>query len=177
MEAYVFWHRRDPRVEREEYEKYLVRFHESFHRVKVHGFLFSTSYRVSGVTWMPPGDVYEDWYFIEDSGALDRLIEAVERDTRSVHDEVASLSLEGKGTLLALKAGQFIKQRRDVVTWFPKPRGVPYEKFYASLQIKGSLWRRLLALGPSPEFCMVNLERITIPSSIHVEREMIFPTP
>ncbi|MCG3108316.1 hypothetical protein L3N51_00597 [Metallosphaera sp. J1] len=175
MEAYVFWHRRDPQVNRERYEEYLIRFHENFQRVGVRGFLHSTSYRISGVSWMPQGDVYEDWYLIEDSGVLDRLIDAVEKDTRTVHDEIASFSLEGKGTLLALKAGELSEVKQDVATWFSKPRGVQYEKFYASLEVSGSLWRRLLAMGPSPEFCMISAEGVTIPSSIQVKREMIFP--
>lgn len=39
---------------------------------------------------MPKGDIYEDWYFILDSGVLDRLIEVVEGGARTIHDEVAS---------------------------------------------------------------------------------------
>ncbi|WP_054836929.1 hypothetical protein [Metallosphaera hakonensis] len=160
MEAYVFWHRRDPNVPKERYEEYLKKFHEGLRQFDIRGFLGSASYRVD-VPWMPKGDIYEDWYFILDSGVLDRLIEVVEGGARTIHDEVASFSAEGKGALFALKSGKHEILSRDIVTWISKPRGVSYEKFYSSLEIRGTLWRRLLAMGPTPEFCIIDREPLS----------------
>ncbi|QKQ99087.1 hypothetical protein GWK48_00560 [Metallosphaera tengchongensis] len=174
-EAYVFWHRRSPETSRERYEEGLKKFHEVLRRTGVNGLHFSSSYRVYGIPWMPEGDIYEDWYYISDSSVLDRLIEEVEQRIRVEHDEIASMSMEGKGTLLQLKGGDVKVTSRDEVTWFSKPRGVRYEDFYSRLGIKDqSLWRRLLAMGPSPEFCLIGKDRVYRENAVYVSREMIY---
>ena len=76
MLAYVFWHQPTGEGARDEYERALVEFHRVLTGDPPAGFLGSATYRLPGVGWAPDGDVYEDWYLVRDSAALDPLNEA-----------------------------------------------------------------------------------------------------
>jgi len=175
--AYVFWHRVSPGVDKRNYESLLIKFHEQLNLVGGHSLLGSSTYMVHGVQWMPNETlVYEDWYYLESSSYLDVLNDvAVSPQLREYHDRVASLSLDGRGALLGLKSGKLTFRDRDYATWLVKPRGTKYDEFYLSVRplLKGrTLWRRLLAMGPSPEFCITGEKELDV--GIKVVREMIF---
>jgi|ECHhosMinimDraft_1075155.scaffolds.fasta_scaffold01158_4 hypothetical protein len=155
MLAYVFWHRRSPGVEPLEYERKLRLFHQGLGRTQVPGLVGSASFSLAGVDWMPQGGVYVDWYLLKDYCALGVLnSQAVSGEMRELHDQVAKDSLEGKGTILELRGGR-PSVEVEVENWISKPRGVRYEDFLSSLPSFRALWRRILALGPCPEFLVL----------------------
>ena len=74
MLAYVFWHWRNDRVSREEYETDLRRFHQTLASNKSAGFNGSTVLSIEGAEWLDaPGTTYEEWYLLDDSAAMDPL--------------------------------------------------------------------------------------------------------
>jgi len=99
--AYVFWHQRDDAYSAQLYEEGLASFHTRLSALGVKGFLGSFTFKVSGVPWIT-GEGYEDWYLVAGLGVLEE-INALIGDPimRGVHDSVARMSVNGKGTILA----------------------------------------------------------------------------
>ena len=166
MLAYVFFHRAGPGVEMAAYETALRRFHASLAGEPPSGFVESTSYRI--------GDGYADWYLLENSAALDSLnVAAVSTGRAASHDAVAHMAADGAGKLLALVSGPPTSDAGYEVR-LSKPEGMSYADFYLRLEPwsardQVSLWRRMMVLGPSPEFCLVAPSRLQLPAGMAPE--------
>jgi hypothetical protein len=164
--AYVFFHSAAVGVEVAAYETALRRFHATLAGSPPSGFLGSTSYRMR--------DGYADWYLVESSAALDPLNEAAVSGARAAgHDAVAGMSADGAGKLLALVSGR-PGPERSVEVRLSKPKGVSYADFYRRLEPWTSrdevtLWRRMMVLGPPPEFCMVAPSELDLPAEMTPE--------
>ncbi len=162
MLAYVFWHTALTDARSEEYEQWLTAFHGALWSDPLPGFIGSMSFRMDRAPWLPSaGPVYEDWYLVEHSGALDTLNAAAVSARRQVaHDRVAALAGSGAGGLYRLRKGQPALDRTRVAVWLSKPRAESYEAFYAALGqrldqgVVTTVWARQMVLGPTPEFCL-----------------------
>jgi hypothetical protein len=181
MFAYVFWHQRAPKQAVEVYEEALALFHKTLSTTGVDGYMGSLVFRVYGATWIAP-EAYEDWYLVEGLGALEGLNTSIMNlGIRGQHDVVAKMSVKGTGTILSQVSGSLESLRSTTAAWVSKPRGMSYDEFYSetTLIIKGSpwsLWRRQLALGPTPEFLILCQKTLGVTEnySVHnVERQQI----
>ncbi|MGA7910230.1 MAG: hypothetical protein WCC30_01595 [Candidatus Dormiibacterota bacterium] len=166
MLAYVFFHRPAPQAGTIAYEAALRSFHAALTADPPAGFLGSGSYRIGGG--------YADWYVVADSAALDRLNEAaVGNRARSTHDMVAHMSWDGTGKLFTLLSGE-PRRESGFETRFSKPAGMPYGELYERLKNftvrpDVSLWRRMLVLGPPPEFCITSRSELDLPAEMSPE--------
>jgi hypothetical protein len=120
----------------------------------------SYTFRVDGTPWMSQQEgVYEDWYLLKGFEVLGVLNEkAVSGSMRPVHNSAAHMSGDGKGGLFGLVKGS-ADYGSKYALWISKSWSEDYESFYRKvLEEAGSLamglWRRQLAMGPSPEFCI-----------------------
>ena len=179
MLAYLFWHRPRDAAATASYERAQIAFHRSLAHAPPVGFQGSVALRVaqlpcrlSGLTGpRPPGEEdgsgYEDWYFLEDYGALGVLNEAaVGRGHRTAHDDVARRSGASAGGLYGLIEGHRPGPlaATSLAVWVAGP---PRSGRYALGELLGdgidprhaSLWRRQLVLGPAPEFCLLAPEQ------------------
>ncbi len=163
MLAYVFFHRPAPQAGTIAYEAALRSFHASLISDPPPGFLGSGSYRIGGG--------YADWYMVADSAALDRLSDAAVGDrARSSHDMVAHMSSDGAGKLFTLLSGE-PRSESGFETRFSKPMGMTYAELYERLKSftarpDVSLWRRMLVLGPPPEFCIASRSELDLPAEM-----------
>ncbi len=182
MLAYVFWHQRDGRVAREEYQERLVVFHSILQTRQPQGFLFSMVLEMPQLPWMGEGrEAYEDWYIVENSAALDPLDEAaVTGICREPHQQVARLADNGTGGLYRLKDGSADPVRLAALrfaTWFGKPAGMSYDSLYELLrgstgEQQGTLWQRQMTMGPALEFCLHSSQECHLAQEIqHVQVE------
>lgn len=161
MLAYVFWHWKSPRVESGMYEEYLRSFHRVLNTHQPAGFHSSAVFQVAGLPWTSGEDrAYEDWYWVENSAALDPLDQAAVSEARKLpHDQVAQWAAGGTGGLYRLRAtGQGAFAAPEVAWWFSKPAGLTYSELYQLFaeqleQLPGHLWQRQMTLGPAREFC------------------------
>jgi hypothetical protein len=164
--AYVFTHRPAPTVDAAGYEDVLRDFHAALAAMRPRGFIRSLTYRI------PPA--YSDWYLVEDSSALDALNEAAVSGARvASHDAAARMAADGTGKLMTLAAGS-LDVEAAFETRFAKPAGTDYAELYASLepwtrQRGTSLWRRMMVLGPPPEFTLVSRAAVELPAGMHPE--------
>ncbi|HUZ86580.1 MAG TPA: hypothetical protein VNF26_06465 [Candidatus Baltobacterales bacterium] len=148
------------------YEAALRAFHASLAAARPQGFGGSCSYRIGGG--------YADWYLVDDSAALDRLNEAsVGNRARASHDMVAHISSEGAGKLLTLVSGE-PRSESGFETRFSKPRGMTYRELYERLNSLTArpdvtLWRRMMVLGPPPEFCLASRSELELPIEMSPE--------
>jgi len=164
--AYVFFHHPAPQAGTIAYEAALRSFHASLTADAPPGFLGSGSYRIGGG--------YADWYMVADSAALDRLNEAaLGIRARSSHDTIAHMSSDGAGKLFTLLSGE-PRSQSGFETRFSKPKGMAYGELYErlkSLTVRPdvSLWRRMLVLGPPPEFCLASRSELDLPAEMSPE--------
>jgi hypothetical protein len=164
--AYVFFHRAAPGVETPDYEAALRRFHAALAGEPPRGFIGSSTYRVGGA--------YADWYLVEGSAALDVLNEAAVSGARSSsHDRVAHMATDGAGKLLALVSGSAATGAAFEIR-FSKPAGMGYAELYDLLKpwtdrAGVTLWRRMMVLGPPPEFCLLAPSEIQLPAEMKPE--------
>jgi hypothetical protein len=164
--AYVFSHRPAPGVDRMAYEEALRRFHGALASGPSSGFISSSTYRI--------GDAYSDWYLVESSAALDWLNAAAISGTRTpAHDAAARMAADGSGKLLSLASGELASGSGFEVR-FSKPPGASYADLYSRLEpwtsgARVSLWRRMMVLGPPPEFCLVAPSALELPNDMRPE--------
>src|SRR5581483_11172100 len=164
--AYVFSHRPAPGADVASYEEVLRAFHRALAEMRPPGFVRSMTYRL--------GPAYADWYLVENSAALDPLNEAAVTGARQAsHDAAARLATDGVGKLLNLAAGEFDPDAL-VETRFAKPRGMGYGALYGALERwthepGTSLWRRMMVLGPPPEFTLVSSRPVELPAELNPE--------
>lgn len=160
MLAYVFWHSAAPEEAGGEYDQRLQAFHRALAHDPPAGLLASHTWRVTAVPWLG-GEGHEDWYLLEDAGALDPLaVGAVSGRTGSVHDAIARLAAGGTAGLYKPAYGQRAEVAGPIARWFGKPAGITYGDFFTVLErqdptIRQRLWQRFLTLGPTPEFCLI----------------------
>ncbi len=187
MLAYVFWHQRASSVVREEYQEKLIAFHQTLRERKPQGFVCSMVLEIAQLPWMTKeSEIYEDWYLVENSAALDPLDEAaVTGICQEPHHRVARLANNGTGGLYRWKEKTFDPVRLAGLcsaTWFNKPAGMSYEKLYELLRERREvpqdvLWQRQMTLGPAREFCWQSSQGSLLPEEIEgrqVEVRSIF---
>jgi len=164
--AYVFSHRPATGANVQAYEDALRRFHAELAAGTPAGFVGSTTYQFA--------DGYSDWYLIENSAALDALNEAAVSGGRAApHDAAARMAAWGSGKLLSLAQGEADLAALHEAA-FAKPAGMAYSDLYAMTEPFTSrpgvaLWRRMMVLGPPPEFCLVSRERAQLPAELAPE--------
>ena len=166
MIAYLFFHEIAPDGDAIRYEEGLRRFHSTLAQAGVPGFIGSQTYRV--------GSQYCDWYVVENSAALDPLNDAAVSGQRSAsHADVARVATNFAGKLLKLAAGQYSPDATTEIR-FAKPHGMTYPHLYRLLERwtgRGdvSLWRRMMVLGPAPEFTLIARSEVDLPRELDAE--------
>lgn len=177
MLAYVFWHWPVEAIERDEYERLQAEFHRGLADARVPGFLGSTAFRLEGqAAWLGGSPAYADWYLVDGSGALDALNEAAVSGVRKgAHDVLARAMGAGAGSLLQARTSIDwpTVQAARWSAWIVKPRGMPYDPFYARMapvcaQAGASLWRRQMVLGPTTEFGLLAPHPLQLPPGLDV---------
>ena len=187
MLTYVFWHQRDGKVAEEEYRAKLKVFHQILQQQKPQGFFFSTVLRMARLPWMAEGrEIYEDWYFVKNSAALDPLDDAaVTGICQEPHHQIAQLAENGTGGLYRLKDGTVNRAQLAAIryaTWFNKPTGMSYQRLYellhqSQVEQQGMLWQRQMTMGPALEFCLHSSQKSILVEEIEhvqVEAQSIF---
>jgi hypothetical protein len=173
--AYVFWHRPADGVAPGDYEDALRRFQRSLTARPPGGFIVSATLRVPGCAWLAGADAYEDWYVVEDFAALGVLNEAaIGRGHRSAHDDAARQAGPGTAAIFRLLEGSPTPADARVAVWIDKPRGVENPLLAPLLgdgmdAERAGLWQRQLALGPSPEYCLLARE---VPAGVDAGRRL-----
>jgi hypothetical protein len=165
MLAYVFWHWPGQNQDSAAYEAAERGFHAALRQAAPSGFLGSAVYRLDGeASWLGGAPAYADWYLVHDSAALDPLNEAaVAGVCEEPHARLARAMGAGAGSLLQLRSGQADLSCARCVTWLVKPRDLAYADLYGALaSVPGSLWRRQLVLGPTPEFAVLSSEPVQV---------------
>ena len=118
-------------------------------------------------------DAYEDWYLVQDFGALGLLNEAAVSASRAApHDTAAAVAAGGAGGLYGLRGGVALRQLQ-YAHWFGKPDGMSYSALFAQLapvveHVEGALWMRQMVLGPAQEFCLHAAAPISMPAVFSV---------
>jgi len=164
--AYVFSHRPADGVDVGAYEDALRQFHRELASASLNGFVESATFAVGGG--------YSDWYLLESTAAMDVLNAAAVSGARApAHDSAARMAADGAGKLLSLADGRPSMDEGFEVR-FGKASGESYKDFYARLEswtgAPGvSLWRRMMVLGPPPEFCLITPSTIVLPGDMHPE--------
>ena len=173
MLAYVFWHWPAAGAPPADYEAMQLAFHRNLAEARVPGFQGSTVFRIDGqAPWLAGSPAYADWYVADGSAALDLLNEAaVSGARRGPHDVVARAMGASTGSLLQLQSAQAQVPAARWSTWIAKPRGMPYDPFYQRLgplvaRDGVSLWRRMLVLGPTPEFGLLSRQPLELPPGL-----------
>jgi hypothetical protein len=168
--AYVFWHWKQAEITTTDYEHRQYAFHAALAAAPSAGFLGSFSVGLSGAPWAAGGgDAYEDWYLVQDFGALGLLNEAAVSTGRAApHDAAAAVAADGAGGVYGLRRGAAWRQPR-YAHWFSKPEGMPYSDLVAQLasvvdQVQGALWMRQMVLGPAREFCLHAAAPVSMPT-------------
>ena len=177
MLAYVFWHWPQGGVDRDKYVEHLIAFQETLAANKPEGFRESVVFRIHGASWLnTQGEAYEEWYLLDDSGAMDRLNDgAVSGACLEPHNQVAREAADGIGGLYRLRAGEIGEAKFAI--WLSKPAGMSYRDFYASLgplTSRATLWGRQMTLGPTTEFCLHTSTPLDLPGQ-RIPLELIWP--
>jgi hypothetical protein len=172
--AYVFWHWKRAEITATDYENRQRSFHAALAAEPLSGFLGSFSVHLSHAPWAAGGDdAYEDWYLVQDFGALGLLNEAAVSASRAVtHDAAAAIAAGGAGGVYRLRHGDALRQPQ-YAHWFAKPDGMSYSELFARLaslvdQVQGALWMRQMVLGPAREFCMHAAAPVSLPTVFRV---------
>ena len=167
MLAYLSWHRAAAGVEPAAYEQALERFHRSLAHRPPSGFRGSSALRLSELPWLVPvaggedAPGYEDWYLLDDWGAVGVLEEAaVSRGHFTAHDRIAALAGTATGSVYRLIEGCARLRGPSIAVWVSRAPGHEHPSLSALLgdglaPDLGGLWRRCLGLGPAPEFCLL----------------------
>jgi hypothetical protein len=151
-----------------------VKFHQVLAHTKVDGFLGSAVFKVDSAPWagaflfenspwsVGHKTVFEEWYLLHGSAALDAMNERVHagpyKDShgkflrQDLGGECAGLYYVRKGDLASALSGV----KTACTVWFNKAYAT-YDDLLERLvptmhSDRSVLWRRLLVLGPTPEF-------------------------
>jgi hypothetical protein len=155
--AYAFWHVPRANAVAQAYESAHGAFHDVLRAAGVRGLRGVRVSRLETIPWLGGKPGYEDWHLLDGSANLDVLNDAaISEARRQPHDRIAALAGEGTAGLYGLRMGTSVTPA--VAYWLPKPEGVAYAAFEASMAplIAGgcALWGRRMTLGPTPEFCL-----------------------
>jgi hypothetical protein len=168
--AYVFWHWKQAEITATDYEHRQRAFHAALAAAPSPGFLGSFSVSFSHASWAPGGgEAYEDWYLVQDFGALGLLNEAAVSASRAPpHEAAAAVTAGGAGGLYGLQRGAVLRQPQ-YAHWFGKPDGMSYSELFVQLApvvepVQGALWMRQMVLGPAREFCLHTVAPISMPT-------------
>jgi hypothetical protein len=171
MLAYVFWHWPQSSVDPETYVIHLEGFHRTLAANKPKGFQGSVVFRIEDPDWLQTrGAVFEEWYLLDDSAAMDPLNDAaVSGACEQPHNLVAREAAGGTGGLYRLRSGQEVLGEARFAVWLAKPDGVSYKSFYEALELlttqpNVALWGRQMTLGPTTEFCIHSQTPIQLPA-------------
>ena len=171
MLAYVFWHWPQSGVTPETYIAHLESFHRTLAANKPPGFQRSAVFRIEDAGWLPTrGPVYEDWYVVNDSAALDPLNDgAISGACELPHKLVAREAAGGTAGLYRLRFGEEVLRESRFAVWLAKPDDVSYRDFYDALvpvtaQANVALWGRQMTLGPTTEFCLHSRTPVQLPA-------------
>jgi len=156
MRAYVFWHYPQARHLKEEYEAAQVAFHQALAANAIQGLLGSYCFEVNSIPWLDQEQGYEDWYLVQDTAALEGLnAGAASGPLAAPHNRAASLAAAGIAGLYK-PLGSQTGVPRGTALWFRKPPGMRYETLFERLEpVRDNLWQRMLTLGPTTEFCLL----------------------
>jgi hypothetical protein len=182
MLAYVFWHWPQFTVDPAVYETNLRTFHRTLGANTPPGFHLSTVFSIKGAIWLDTNSpIFEDWYLLENSAALDQLNEAaVTGACEQPHNVVAREAAGGTAGLYRLRQGTPHLSKKRFAVWFPKPDGVSYKDFFARMEkehLPGvALWQRQMTLGPTREFCLLSEKEDAISHVVgeHVSLDLIW---
>lgn len=161
MIAYQFFHHLQDGADEVEYEAGLRHFHVALAEAGIPGFVGSRTCQTDDYG-------YFDWYVMETSATLDRLNDAAVTGSRTpLHDTVAVHAVNFAGKLLKLAAGTYDSDFGFEIR-LSKPRGMTYADFYRRLEPwtgrpDTSLWRRMMVLGPGPEFSLLTSTEEVLP--------------
>ena len=171
MLAYVFCHWKRPEVTPRDYEDRQRGFHAALGASPSLGFLNSFSLGVSNAPWAASREAYEDWYLVQDFGALGLLNDAAVSSSRAEpHDVAAAVAAGGAAGVYGLRYGTALSQPQ-YAHWFGKPEGMPYRELFAQLapvvdRVEGALWVRQMVLGPAREFCLHTTVPVSLPGDL-----------
>ena len=158
MLAYVFWHVPAPGVA--DYEARLAAFHHELREAAPAWLGPTATFGLDSVPWLDGPAGYEDWYLVEDFGALGSLNEAaVSGPRKPLHDAAAAAARSGAGGVMGHVAGAQLPAATGWGAWLAKPAGAGYPAFHAELAAAlppgAGAWRRQMVLGPSTEYCVL----------------------
>jgi hypothetical protein len=185
MISYTFWHRLEESIHKSEHEARLINFHEILKQSKLDGYVGSIITRINGAPWFQEksSEGYEEWYIVTGSDKLDALNEiAVSGARKDPHDKAAQNALDMHAGLYQLRTGSLSDASGSNVIWFSKPQGTKYESLYNELpsylkDVKASLWRRQMVLGPTSEFCITSEKKVDLPEKfkpLYVKRQVLW---
>jgi len=161
MLAYIFGHWKKRNVSQKVYEEKLLNFHTALKASSPEGFSHSVVFHIKNAPWSNNSKgSYEDWYILKGTYALDNLnTAAVSGICKDPHYRIAEDFSNGYGALYChyLGTDEIVGFHNSL--WFSKPKGISYKDFYNTMQNylkdkRASLWKRMMGLGPSPEFCL-----------------------
>ena len=182
MLAYVFWHWRAQQIDAQSYQEYLINFHRVLSMQKPGGFLSSRVLLLERAPWSGrEAETYEDWYFVENSAALDPLnTHAVSGQRQGPHDQAAHWAEGGIAGLYRPRFGDPQASAPRFAFWFSKPAHVSYVELYDALeplekQGIGTLWQRQMTLGPTAEFCFHSPEETALPDILQPLKTLAIP--
>lgn len=175
MIAYMFWH--VPRAGADEavYAARLARFQEELEQAgtAVTGLAADpVSFRLGDVPWINAGrPVYLDCYLMDGTARMDTLNGAAVNGTLAApHANIAALYGSGAGSLYGARIGTPHPEMALHAYWFSKPAGMTYPELDDAvgpiLGDYGCLLRRMMVLGPSPEFCLIAPDTVNLPAPI-----------
>ncbi len=175
MIAYLFWHVPRTGADEAQYAAKLARFQEELEQLgSAASGLYAdpAGYRVADVPWINAGrTVYLDLYLLIDSSKMDVLnAAAVDSNVAPAHGEIAALYGSGAGSLYNVRTGAVDPVKSAHAYWFPKPAGMSYAELdlalAPSVDLGAAVLRRMMVLGPSPEFCLLSPVALTLPATI-----------
>lgn len=160
MLAYLFWHAPLADTDKGNYETALTDFHRHLANDPPQGFRCSATYRISKVPWLNDRAGYEDWCLVDSAAALDGLNRAAIKPERwEVHAGISYKTDFGHGGLYYPLHGESHPLEGSKVVWLKRPRRIRYEAPLREIidASRGvlSCWRKLMVLGPAPEFAII----------------------
>jgi hypothetical protein len=136
MLAYVFWHWHGPQIEAGAYQHNLIAFHQALSAHKPRGFDSSMVLLAEQATWLGrDAPTYEDWYFVENSAALDPLNEGtLSGPCQEAHNQLARWTEGGTGGIFRLQAAGTYSPAVNFAWRFNKPAAMSYAALYELLR-------------------------------------------
>lgn len=170
MLVYVFWHTPRSGAAPGEYAGALAAFQSAFGRTGLARGI--QSFRLDPVGWFQPeAACYIDCYEIESSAQLEAINEAAVSGGCAVpHQAIAALAGAGMGSLYRYEHRGCAVSEAGHSVWFSKPEGMSYAELRGLLSplhgADNAVLQRFLALGGSPEFCLLSKSETALPDGL-----------